>query len=922
MSIINSVVRPQEFMLRLEGKDIVEVSSIQVSAVINGNITFDVTLPGVPGIHGLMVNTVGEIYFKDYTIPGFYIINIPGRAEGASVSDVLNVKNNEKQGSKITYKEYLAQIKYIQNKDQDLLSTLLKQPIIDPYAYFISHQPWYLLAIGELATFSTNRTGSGGISANLQFNGVLQNLDKAYKYLDTGNANNLLNKRVQGDTFGITGDIGGQNKNKEPTTSEAYQAYEEAVRFDTELSNASGELSGMYTINATDLTISKSLTVSLKDIGHHLRNLDSRPIIIAAREDKLKIGKDYSSGNAVSISVTKASTNSRSAVLTKLYTMLDSDKFKKRFITYKYDDDTKVLAILYNGVAAKAQKNLSPKVKEATRSENKHNEEALPDKTKDMSFSNITRLTGRNGFIHNMLNMSNPSLRGFWINLVAFVKTSNPYYNLFELRFPTLKFFNFIDNTMLYKKLSTVFFINRLSKNFDAMGGVTSMSEIMHMILNYLNLTILPQPAPTVRKNSDGTIVGINNYLLAPEMDFCSPPTNNFIFETDIISSNNHRDLSNEITRVTTTLKNLASQDINQINAFANLQFYAPNDSVGKSTKGTINTPLYSNEEILKGIMPLNIPMGDIEIGLADAAFGKSNKKEDLEKRQEARTKALTEDTKTANVAGAAKFARDFVDYKFPIEKYKGRNVSLNIAFNPYLTMGMPSLVIDTTGAYIGKVNSINHSLAAEGDASTTVRLVNVRYFDDPVVELVPTGYTSFLDKSLQDENIKDIYKSIIGDDATDGLSYILASNDPDMKAALEASGGSPIPQETKLQILVNKLYRDISARDTFETHKYTQTFRQNTFLTKDDFDLLFNTTDVITNEQFTALAPNGPAGSDTHSLNKAMNDTDTKSRMSSLKDIILDSTKKGKIYFQTRQTAPTKLQNNLNKGVSYAYKS
>lgn len=79
-------------------------------------------------------------------------------------------------------------------------------------------------------------------------------------------------------------------------------------------------------------------------------------------------------------------------------------------------------------------------------------------------------------------------------------------------------------------------------------------------------------------------------------------------------------------------------------------------------------------------------------------------------------------------------FAKPLCDYYFYENRYKSNQLSLNIAFHPYLHLGYPALILDTSELQkhlTGTVAKIRYSESASGSLQTSVGITFVRRSDE-----------------------------------------------------------------------------------------------------------------------------------------------------------------------------------------------
>lgn len=199
------------------------------------------------------------------------------------------------------------------------------------------------------------------------------------------------------------------------------------------------------------------------------------------------------------------------------------------------------------------------------------------------------------------------------------------------------------------------------------------------------------------------SITRVLNYLLLPDLSFCTPPACNVLFPNQVFSISTQLALYDRPTRLM-----LHASAVQGANAAAQQAYYAPSvpefsSQQGAAGKADTYTPLLPHE-IHTGIVP---------------AFQSFTFLEKLATSQTIKNK----DEALIRIA----------NFNLMRQRYEPNSISVSGVFNPFACPGFPIAVIDpddvsdTPTVYIGLLKSVAHSYAGSGQAMTSYTITHAR---------------------------------------------------------------------------------------------------------------------------------------------------------------------------------------------------
>lgn len=350
----------------------------------------------------------------------------------------------------------------------------------------------------------------------------------------------------------------------------------------------------------------------------------------------------------------------------------------------------------------------------------------------------------------------------------------------------------------------------------------------------------------------------LNETMLLPPFEFTAPPTCNLIFPPMYNNINFQKDHDIDITRgyfkqvdcfsTPGSETDIGTLTIQVPNALANLVTL---EGSSKDQWGRRKPPL-TLEERYKGVNMIN---GSVEYNLAgddatnrfvnsvfaanvkekvkrqieklenDISKLKKQKKPEnaeLQKQYEENLKQIKKntDTKSKEFQKSTEYAmKRHAIIKFMNQKYSGRAVSIESAFNPYIMCGFPGAVIADDSAYgnraaqtmIGMVQQVKHFIAIannSGEASTSVVMNCVRAIDEPT-DVDDIGMPKYMQKTdpVWSEIDINTFKHMNPKSYTDDVFCV-----PPSKATLKDSG-------------LDNRYYDLDPETEVSEYKYAKDF-------------------------------------------------------------------------------------------------
>lgn len=253
-------------------------------------------------------------------------------------------------------------------------------------------------------------------------------------------------------------------------------------------------------------------------------------------------------------------------------------------------------------------------------------------------------------------------------------------------------------------------FINKLLGLRDSLKPLSeedadSASRAVSAILR--NLAAVAKVDNTSAGNSFCRVV---SYMMMPDLTFCTPPTCNVIFPSQISTFNYNHEAFNMPTRLLLHSEMVANANENK-GGFSG--YYAPSSSEfaaeqGGLTAGEHEIPLLAHEKFT-GIVP----------AFASISFYEKFK---------TLSGPSTTDNNMLRIA----------NFNLMLQRYQMNGITCTGPFNPFVAVGYPIAFIDvddinaeSPSTYIGILSSVSHTYSGSGSASTTYTVRYVREAGD-----------------------------------------------------------------------------------------------------------------------------------------------------------------------------------------------
>lgn len=297
--------------------------------------------------------------------------------------------------------------------------------------------------------------------------------------------------------------------------------------------------------------------------------------------------------------------------------------------------------------------------------------------------------------------------------------------------------------------------------------------------------------------------------VFKPKTFFLPPPTCNLVFPCQFDRFNASRAFLQEPTRLRLRVQGLPGLDP-AVNDFSSLSYYAPyaletaldregltsNDVAStavltedllktedksavqvKRYETLISDPGGSIDENITGVVPAFEEMGFAEyaslyVDPKDRAGALGQEKAastavfaELQELQEFLKKAREKHKVTTSAnADVHQYMSYIAQYKLEVQRSAPRSINgVSGPYNPNLVLGFPALVFSKTAIFSGELVSLNHSLQAQGAATTTFSLGMVRELSLlPGVSIGTSDELSMLEEALIKVGQAEIDKAVV----------------------------------------------------------------------------------------------------------------------------------------------------------------
>jgi hypothetical protein len=300
-----------------------------------------------------------------------------------------------------------------------------------------------------------------------------------------------------------------------------------------------------------------------------------------------------------------------------------------------------------------------------------------------------------------------------------------------------------LEDREIQKLVSTKLFTHLVKNSITNTDAGETLSDVLSMIENmalYHRVPVLNPPKITTQfsdvsanqfdrsgsMNQDGTF--IPELFFLPNLLNAIPPACNVIFRSQITDLDVTRSFLSEPTRVVgqvtsgladTKLPAFVLATSTEFSEYVSGQTFDSHDASMKTTDNGPSTVIshgfISPEELYKGVIPRNISNICIEDTLA--------------KVESSRPGLTSTDSGFAGIPANSipTYMMACMRYHFDLARSAARSVQVNCAFLPYVAVGFPCLVEDSTGPFWGTVTSVTHNLGAGMPPSTTLLVSNMR---------------------------------------------------------------------------------------------------------------------------------------------------------------------------------------------------
>lgn len=336
-----------------------------------------------------------------------------------------------------------------------------------------------------------------------------------------------------------------------------------------------------------------------------------------------------------------------------------------------------------------------------------------------------------------------------------------------------------LEDPEIQKLVSTKLFTHLVRNSITNTDAGETLSDVLSMIENmalYHRVPVLNPPKITTQlgsssanefdrsdsMNQDGTF--IPELFFLPNLLNAIPPACNVIFRSQITDIDVTRSFLSEPTRVIgqvtsgladTKLPAFVLATSTEFSEYVAGQTFDPRnasmDTTNNGPSTVISHGFISPEELYKGVIPRTISNITIEDTLAKVESSKPGV--------------------TATSSGYAGIPANSIPtymmacmrYHFDLARSAARSVQVNCAFLPYVAVGFPCLVEDSTGPFWGTITSVTHNIGAGMPPGTTLLVSNMReaYYIPNRVRHAPMP--RWVNSAFWPNNINKTYAQLLG---------------------------------------------------------------------------------------------------------------------------------------------------------------
>jgi hypothetical protein len=336
-----------------------------------------------------------------------------------------------------------------------------------------------------------------------------------------------------------------------------------------------------------------------------------------------------------------------------------------------------------------------------------------------------------------------------------------------------------LEDAEIQKLISTKMFTHIVKNSITNADASESLADVFSMIENialYHRVPVLNPPKITTQLSDvsanqfdrsgsmtmDGTFIPEMFFL--PNLLNAVPPACNVIFRSQITDIDVTRSFLSEPTRVVgqvtsaladTKLPAFVVATSTEFSEYvAGQTFDSHNASMKTADNGAstvVSHGFISPEELYKGVIPRTISNICIEDTLAKVESSKPG--------------VTAKDSGFAGIPANSipTYMMACMRYHFDLARSAARSVQVNCAFLPYIAVGFPCLVEDSTGPFWGTVTSVTHNLGAGMPPSTTMLISNMReaYYIPDRMRHAPMP--RWVNSAFWPNNINKTYAQLLG---------------------------------------------------------------------------------------------------------------------------------------------------------------
>jgi hypothetical protein len=327
-------------------------------------------------------------------------------------------------------------------------------------------------------------------------------------------------------------------------------------------------------------------------------------------------------------------------------------------------------------------------------------------------------------------------------------------------------------------------------RSLEQLSNTVDGSQIVATLLNKIEYEYLEPSAPTKDENNHPRSI-----MFVPQTMFFMPLRCNTIFPDQILQSGYTHDYSNEITRLVTSTPPIALPHSASVSAYTmQAKFIAPQKDFFEINfeKNKIPAVGMMPEEKLRGINPYMHTFNDAQKAYTSfwSTYINKNDDGDITNPDEA-YKAFFNHFRTHELG---QYILAVNMWQYLKRKYSVRNFSVTTTYTPHRLVGFPGLVLDKElPSVVGKIVSINSSLDANGNGTSTIQFMAPRsykeydfstnenpwatgIFDEMVDEWPGTPF--WIDETYDPVSIGETLKPAVNPGATDKVTVDFHAGD------------------------------------------------------------------------------------------------------------------------------------------------